>query len=133
MKKTVLLALLLATFAAAAHAVTPPILGRTYACEYDHAYPGPAANPGLSTWTLRTAGSPTLIFTYETFTLPSGSTDTYKATWAWKADLSYGASKWEFTFNPSGPQCKSTIVYAGGGTITFDECTDGHSRYCYIP
>lgn len=133
MKKTVLLALMLATFAVAAHAVTQPIWGRTYACLYDSGYPGPAANPGLSTWTIRSAVSPTLIYTYETFTLPGGSTDTYKAAWAWKADLPYGASKWEFTFNPSGPQCQTTTVYAGGGSINFADCTDGHSRYCYIP
>jgi len=133
MKKTVLLALLLAVFAASAHAITQPIFGRTYFCQYDPAYPGPAANPGLSIWALRTGSTSTLLYSYETFALPSGSTDTYKATWAWKADLPYGQSKWEFTFNPSGPQCKTTIVYAGGGAIDFGDCTDGHTRYCYIP
>jgi len=132
-KKTLLLALLLATFAAAAHAVTPPVFGVWYRCNYDASYPGPAANPGASYWLTQPGSTSTLIFTRETFSLPSGSTDTYKATWAWKEDLPYGNSRWEFTFNPSGPQCKSAIVSAGGGTISFGSCSDGHSRFCYIP
>jgi hypothetical protein len=136
-KKTILLALLLASVTAAAHAVplAQPAIGKWYVCFYDSSYPGPAANPGNSLWTTRVAGSPTLLYTYETFTVPSGGpapTDTYRAAWAWKSDDTFAqTSKWEFTFNPNGPQCKNTVVTLNGSSIAFNECTDGHSRVCY--
>lgn len=136
MKKSILLALLLASATTAAQAVplAQPTLGKWYVCFYSN-YTGAAANPGSSMWTTRVAGTPTLLYTYETFTVPSGGpapTDTYRATWAWKSDdLLAQTSKWEFTFNPNGPQCKNTVVHSGGWTINFDECTDGHRRDCY--
>ena len=73
----------------------------------------------------------TLIRAQETFTTSYGG-DTYKCSWAKPADQTNGSTIWEFTFNPYGPQCKRTIVYPGAYTITFNECTDGHSRTCYL-
>ena len=132
MKKVVLFALLLATVAAAsAHAINnEPRWGATYICYYDN-YTGNASDPGYSTWSSRVQLSPTLITSKETFTTSYG-TDTYKAAWAKPEPQANGSTLWEFTFNPYGPQCKRTIVYPGSYTITFNECTDGHSRVCYL-
>jgi hypothetical protein len=131
MKKIVLCAALLIAAAGAAHAVTPPSLGVWYNCDYTN-YSGLADDPGYSKWTIQAPSSATLIHTYETFTVPySPYTDQQKMTWAWKQDLSYGRSLWEATVNPGGPQCKKTIVSASGSTITFNDCTDGHSRVCW--
>jgi hypothetical protein len=131
MKKVVLFALLLATAAAAAaHAVTEPRWGATYLCYYDN-YSGNASDPGYSTWHSRVPLSSNLIASKETFTTSYG-TDTYKAAWAKPVDQANGSTLWEFTFNPYGPQCKKTFVYPGAYTITFNECTDGHSRTCYL-
>lgn len=133
MKKVILSALLLATFAAvSAQAVTGPKLGALYSCFYNQGYSGAAENPGWSFWQKRPGGSASLIYTNETFETSWGS-DTYKATWAKPLDMGYPYyyTRWEFTFNPSGPQCTDTRVYGGGNYIEFLGCSDGHSRTCY--
>jgi hypothetical protein len=133
MKKVVLFALLLAAVAAAsAHAVNyEPRWGASYICYYDN-YHGNASDPGYSTWhnpVYYLGGD--LIRAKETFTTGYG-TDTYNCSWAKPVAQANGSTLWEFTFNPAGPQCKRTIVYPGAYTITFNDCTDGHSRTCYL-
>lgn len=132
MKKIVLCALLLATFAAvSAHAISGPRFGVLYQCHYE-GYTGAAENPGWSFWLKRTGGTSTLLYTNETFQT-SGGSDTYRATWAKAQDVGYPYyfTRWEFTFNPYGPQCTDTRVYGGGTYIEFDDCTDGHRRTCW--
>ncbi len=133
MKKVVLFALLLATVAAAsAHAINEPQWGASYTCDYSN-YSGNATDYGTSYW-LETSrvwpGGTLLIRSNETFTTSYG-TDTYKASWAKPEPGPYGSTIWEFTFNPYGPQCKKTIVYSGSYYIDFQQCTDGHSRFCW--
>jgi hypothetical protein len=130
MKKIVLSALLLATVAASAHAITGPRFNVLYTCYYSDNYTGAAESPGWSFWQQRTGSTSTLIYTNETFKTSWGS-DTYRATWAKPYDVGYPYyyTRWEFTFNPYGPQCKDTRVY--GAYIEFRNCTDGHSRTCW--
>ena len=45
--------------------------------------------------------------------------------------MAYNPTTWEFTF-AGGPQCKKTVVSYDRTFITFNECTDGHSRTCYL-
>jgi hypothetical protein len=132
MKRIVLFALLLATFAASAHAISGPRFGVIYTCYYNSDYTGAAANPGWSFWQKRAGGSATLIYTTEHFQTSWGS-DGYLATWAKPYDVGYPYyyTRWEYTFNPYGPQCKDTRVYGGGTYIEFYNCTDGHSRTCW--
>lgn len=134
MKKIVLCALLLATVAAAsAHAIVEPQWGANYHCYYDN-YSGNASDPGFSVWTQTArygSGANLLIRCLESFDTSYGG-DTYKCSWAKPVDQANGTTVWEFTFNPYGPQCKKTTVYPPGAyAITFQECTDGHSRTCY--
>jgi hypothetical protein len=135
MKKVILFALLLATAAAAASAQNQPLWGYWYHCEYTN-YSGNADNPGFSKWdkTLPDAypGGTLLIRGTETLTVPYGTgRDVYNAAWAKPQPGPYGSTIWEFTFNPYGPQCKRTIVYSGSYYIDFQQCTDGHSRFCW--
>lgn len=135
MKKAILCALVLATFAAVsaqASGFQGPQMGVVYKCDYDN-YTGAAEDPGWSFWQLRTGSSATLLYTFETFKTSWGS-DTYKATWAKPVvvhPLLY--TSWEFTFNPYGPQCKDTRVWPGAKVIQFLDCTDGHTRVCQTP
>jgi len=129
MKKVALIALLLAaTLATAAQAATWPVSNQTYKCYYDN-YTGLASDPGYSSWALVTV-SPTLKRGNETFTTSYG-TDAFKTSWAYKGEVSYG-SNFEFTFNPSGPQCTQTHVLYNGAVIQFRSCSDGHTRDCYL-
>lgn len=137
MKKVILCALLVATFAAvSAEAVTGPRFGVLYQCNYNEGYAGDAANPGWSFWQQRIGSSATLIYTNETFKTSWGS-DTYRATWAKPFDVGfpYYYTRWEFTFAPyagqPGTQCKDTRVWSGANFIQFLNCTDGHSRSCW--
>jgi hypothetical protein len=41
-------------------------------------------------------------------------------------------TRWELTINPVGPQCTSALVTAGGDRISFQSCSNGHSRVCTI-
>jgi len=131
MKKIVLFALLFAiTAATSAYAHSEPQMFKIYVCDYTN-YSGPAKDPGLSWWEKRPGSSTEILYTFEHFLLPDGSTwENYKATWAKPATDLYGFTTWEFTFY-GGPQCKRTVVSPGGYTISFSQCTDGHTRYCY--
>ena len=133
MKRIVLFALLF-VIAASAFAVPPeftrPLFGRVYKCYYSN-YPGPAKNPGYSWWEYRGEAA-NIIWSIEHFQLPNGSWENYKANWAKPVliDL-FGTTEWEFTFL-NGPQCKSTVVRPNGSPISFNQCTDGHSRDCFV-
>ena len=137
MKKVVLFALLLAAVtAASAHAIDhEPLWGASYYCDYSN-YSGNASDPGFSTWHTPVRyypGGTLLIRAKETFTTSYGS-DTYNVSWAKPVTplpTQYKPTTWEFTFS-GGPQCKKTIVSADSTVITFNECTDGHSRICYL-
>lgn len=132
MKKIVLSALLLALGAtASAHAHAAPQTGKIYACYYTN-YSGAAQQTpaGLSWWEKRPGSGTEIIYTYEHFKTTSNTWDAYKATWAKPVDIGYGHTAWEFTFY-GGPQCKRTVVTPGGYTISFEQCTDGHTRWCY--
>lgn len=133
MKKIILSALLLAFGAAAtAHAaITYPRTGVDFICDYTN-YSGPAADGGLSWWERRSAVGSNPFYTYEHFLLADGVTwENYKATWAKPVPIdNYGKTQWEFTFL-NGPQCKNTVVFPGGSVISFGNCTDGHTRFCY--
>jgi hypothetical protein len=139
MKKIALSALLLAVAcAAAASAATfhTPTWNADYTCTYTNP-PYPSVN-GLSTWVqtstqLDGAGNP-IYRTIEYFDASYG-TENRKATFAKPVNVysSYGTllyTTWEFTINPSGPQCKKTDVYGWGQTLYFNNCTDGHTRRC---
>jgi opacity protein-like surface antigen len=137
MKKVVLFALLLATVAAAAASAqshNEPRWSSTYRCDYQN-YSGNASDPGYSTWhnpVYYNPGGTPLIRAQETFTTSYG-TDTYNCSWAKPSTPGWGFSTtWEFTFNPSGPQCKKTVVSPGAYKIVFNECTDGHTRTCTL-
>ena len=129
MKKVVLFALLIAA-ATSAFAHQEPQMWKIYSCSYDN-YSGPAMNPGLSYWEKRPGSSTELIYTFEHFKKTNGTWDAYKATWAKPVTDYYGFTTWEFTFNPYGPQCKRTVISPGGYTISFSQCGDGHTRYCW--
>lgn len=129
MKKIVLFALLLAV-ATSAFAHSEPQMNKIYYCNYTN-YSGPAKDPGLSWWEKRPGSSTSILYTFEHFQLSNGTSwDAYKATWAKPDTDDYGITTWEFTFK-DGPQCKRTVVTPGGFTISFSQCTDGHTRYCY--
>lgn len=153
MKKIVLSALLLAAVAVSASAenyqgndgktYSGPNKNAPYRCYYTN-YSGSAVNQGVSYWTL---------FTYQDASgkpMPRGTEnfqatnqygqpvwEGYKATWAKpvifpepNTPLTY--TQWEYTFNPYGPQCRKANVHFGGFRLNFSECSDGHSRTCYL-
>jgi len=139
MKRIVLFALLFAVTAAAAQAHVEPIWGAPYTCYYSN-YTGNATNGGTSVWVdtgrfYPGDGTQLLIRCLESFDTSYGG-DTYKCSWA-KPVTSRDPyfrlfTTWEFTFGPSGPQCKKTVVRYEGAQISFSNCTDGHSRICYL-
>jgi hypothetical protein len=139
MKKVVLFALLLVAVAASAHAITLPKTGanNTYRCYYQ-SYGGPAVDGGRSWWVL--SGPTSLLRGTELFDAFHPALgdyiENYKAAFAKPVDFfspihGYG-TRWEFTFNPSGPQCKNTDIFYNGALILFKSCTDGHSRTCWL-
>lgn len=152
MKKVVLFALLAAAAVSASaetywnqsrtDAFSGPNRNRVYSCEYFN-YSGSAVNWGRSWWVLSifysADGKPMLRGTeyfdaYDRF--EDVFTEGYKATWA--APVNYYSSfygnitRWEYTFNPYGPQCKRADVLYGGHQLVFRECGDGHSRTCSL-
>jgi hypothetical protein len=131
MKKVVLFALLFAAATASAFAHTEPQMNKIYSCSYNN-YSGPAKAPGLSWWEKRPGSTTSILYTFESFQLPPNGTtwENYKATWAKPSTDPYGFTTWEFTFK-DGPQCKQTVVTPGGYSISFSQCTDGHTRYCF--
>ena len=139
MKKVVLFGMLFAALTGIAYAYTEPIPNVDYWCDYVNA-PYPSADPGDSWFAITRSLDPSGLPIWrgiETFTSVLGGTDQRKVTFAKPANqffpgLGWG-TRWEFTINPSGPQCKFTDVVnnAYGQTIYFNNCTDGHSRTCY--
>jgi len=139
LKKTVLSALLLAVAATVAGAQTlPPRTDKAYFCNYTNPTMGESTPYGASRFAL--TGTPTLLRGIETFLVNYGTgIDQRKVTFAKPHDLTYQlpgggtalfGTRWEFTINPSGPQCTSALVQEGGNRITFSQCSDGHSRVC---
>lgn len=124
MKRIALFALLLVA-AGAAHAFTFPHTTPYYCYYYDQN--GLYLGEGTSTFAI--SGSTTLQRGTEYYNL-GGTSDHRKVTFAKPVDLTGGGTRWEFTINPSGPQCKNTDVFSG--YITFDNCTDGNTRVCWL-
>src|SRR5689334_10584928 len=152
MKKAVLCALLLAAAAVSASAevyvgnngvsYNGPNRGQYYNCTYTN-YSGTAVNPGYSYWTLTVfqdaSGKPMPRGTeYFLANIGGGQQwDGYKATWAKPVNkidpLTYTTfTEWEYTFNPAGPQCTKAGVYFNAFKLTFSNCSDGHSRTCWL-
>jgi hypothetical protein len=133
MKKVVLFALLLAVVAtASAFAFQEPTWGADYTCTYTNP-PYPSVN-GISTFVKTStqydaAGNP--IYRGTEYYDASYGLENRKFTFAKPVSMYSGLfTRWEFTINPSGPQCKQTDVYGWGQTIYFNNCTDGHTRQC---
>jgi hypothetical protein len=135
MKKIVLFALLVAV-AASAHAVGVKA-NQDYECNY-HNYSGPAVG-GMD-------GYSRFSFDTNVFTLQRGIEyfwahssrfgdyqENQKVTFSNPVQIRESGmivgTRWQFTVNPSGPQCTAE-VYDGGDTLYFFNCSDGHSRYC---
>lgn len=140
MKKVVLFALLLAAVAASVHAqAMAPLANRNYVCDYTNPTMG-EVDYGISSFRFIYLNTPTDKRGIEDFDATWGK-DNRKVTFAkpvdrYKPDI-YGnwvlfATDWEFTVNPSGPQCKFTRVTNWGGRISFQQCSDGHSRICWL-
>jgi hypothetical protein len=138
MKKIVLFALLFAVAAVAAQAQTlAPIPNRYYYCGY--------ANPtmheknfGFSTFAISGTSYIQGIEYFQAVLNGREYWDNRKVTWAKPFDMwiinAHGeevlrGTRWEFTINPSGPQCTNTIVRPDG-SLYFGNCSDGHSRSC---
>lgn len=150
LKKTVLSALLLAASAVAAASAqsdvdengvpfVPPYPNLSYTCNYT-GNSGIAANPGTSSFEIveGVLGEFIKWSGYEKFdALWNGRPyrDSRKVIFTKPVnghDFRGDYTQWEFTIGPSGPQCKGTKVYYGGGLIRFTNCTDGHTRTCYL-
>ena len=144
MKKIALTALVLTAVAGVAHAqdckrtLTPisPLSGIDYTCNYKNP-PAPSKSPGVSNFALTASKDVDGFLVWlgtETFDSTTGNKDGRKVTFAKPCpaqSAKWGeGTRWEFTINPSGPQCKSTDVYWDGYVIVFSNCTDGHSRIC---
>ena len=135
MKKVVLFALLLAAAVASVHAQSmPPLENRYYYCDYTNPTGG-EQDPGLSRFRFVYLNTPT----------DKRGIEDFQATWGWDnrkivfakpldiVSPLYGyGTRWEFTINPSGPQCKNTSVFYGGALILFKSCSDGHTRTCWV-
>ena len=143
MKKAVLFALLIAVTAGAAQAYPfhEPIPNVDYSCDYTGTPPNSAARWGLSLFAINRSTDPGGVLPWwrgiEYYDATYG-TDNRKVTFAkpvnmWFTGKGYG-TRWEFTINPYGPQCKYTDIINeayGGQTIYFAGCTDGHTRICH--
>ena len=135
MKRIVLSALLLAvvtTLAVSAITYHEPTAGADYRCDYVNP-PAPSADPGLSTFSITRSIDPSGLPIWrgiEYFDATWGGTDNRKVTFAKPVNHGATFTRWEFTINPSGPQCTQTDVYNYGKWIYFQGCSDGHSRSC---
>lgn len=147
MKKVVLSALLLAaTSALSAHAqYMAPLTGTNhyYSCTYTntHLHEVNGADGGFSRFDIAPTttandylqGSEVFLATYGpdrrkvTFAKPFNIIVTNP-----KGEEVWRGTRWEFTINPYGPQCKNTVVRDWGNSISFNDCTDGSSRYCTL-
>lgn len=134
MKKVVLFGLLFAAVAVSAQAAhVEPLPNTYYKCWYVNPTMG-ESNPGFSrfTWNYMDTTEQKRGIEYYDVT---GYTENRKVTFAKPADggtIYNPNTTWEFTINPSGPQCKKAKVSYSGSQIDFSECTDGHSRFCTI-
>lgn len=148
MRRTLLLALLglaLAQAAAAHPDHIRPVDGVRYQCWYWNDNSN-AKNPGFSIFDIQAVyqdGHLLRGIEFYDALLPNGTqfTDNRKFSFAKPVDIKgwdeYGnwvvvETRWEFTFNPSGPQCTLTRVDWEGSRIRFRNCSDGHSRDCYL-
>ena len=149
MKRIALAALLLAAVAVSASAenylgnngvtYAGPNRNAPYQCFYTN-YSGTAVNEGFSYWTLFTyqdaSGRPMPRGT-EHFQSTQVPWDGFKATWSaprilQEPGVPLTMTRWDYTFNPYGPQCRQADVHYGGISLTFNECSDGHSRSCWL-
>jgi hypothetical protein len=150
LKKAVLSALLLAVAVVATASADldyddngvpyiPPYANLPYSCSYT-GNSGIAANPGTSIFAI-TAGQLGEFRKwdgYEWFDAIRNGVkyrDSRKVIFTKPvngSDFRGDFTQWEFTINPYGPQCKGTKVYYGGAMIRFTNCTDGHTRTCYL-
>lgn len=142
MRKIALFVLLLAAVAGAVQAQPPqvnPKCNVQYRCYYQN-FPNPIVNGGVSIFNDCVWVRPDFLRGIEQFQVPyltgwdnrkfvfakpvpAGSAYFDYALYSWATD-------WEFTINPSGPQCKKAKVTFSGNRIDFSNCTDGHSRIC---
>ena len=113
------------TLSAAADVIQAPIANKPYQCEYRV-----PQGRGLSTFKI--SGNQTLKRGIEDFTF-QGVEDNRKVTFAIKPENGtvVGGTRWEYTVNPGGVQCKHTDVFNAGRLIIFDECSDGSLRFCF--
>jgi hypothetical protein len=142
MKRIVLFALLFAAVAASAHsqAMAPKESPRYYRCDYTNPTMGEVDN-GVSRFSFIYQNLPDLKRGIEYFDATWGQ-DNRKVTFAKPADryrfnihtgeYELWATDWEFTINPSGPQCTRARVTNWGDRISFSNCSDGHSRVCLL-
>ncbi len=134
MKRIVLFSLLFAAVAASAQtAHVAPLQNRVYECRYTNPTMG-ETNPSASTFKFIYMNTPDSKRGIEDFKATRGQ-DNRKFTFAKPVDsydpIFYAPmTTWEFTINPSGPQCRKTDVRFGGYRIDFKNCSDGHSRVC---
>jgi hypothetical protein len=135
MKKVVMFALLFAAVAAmSASAQTPPPLqplaNHLYYCDYTNPSMG-ESDPGTSSFSFIYTNTTSLKQGIEYYDVP-GRTENRKVTFAKPVNHYYQGvvtwTDWEFTINPSGPQCAARVTNGG---ISFTNCTDGSSRSCY--
>lgn len=144
MKKIVLFTLLLSTVAAAsAHAqAMAPKADRYYSCNYTNPSMG-ELDPGWSKFRFIYQNTPTLKRGIDIYEVPYGAGfDNRKATFAkpldrYRFNIQTGeyvlwATKWEFTLDANGIQCTNTLVTEWGDHLSFQSCSDGHSRSCDI-
>lgn len=105
----------------------PPIAGATYRCVYGNGTVE-IARFNLSRVNLAD-GSYLLQGTEDFYNYGNGFWDARKVTFAKPQPAGGYATKWEFTINPSGPQCKHTVVSGAGYWIDFIDC-GASSRSC---
>ena len=123
-RSSLLSVLLLGTLAASAQAYTAP-LSSWYTCFY-YNYNGPAMSPGRLAFTLT---GTTYLSGIEVFQTAPQTNDNRRVVFAKPVDHGWYTT-WEFTEPVDGVQCKDTEISNGGRSISFENCTDGESRYC---
>lgn len=132
MKKVLLALLIAATSTVSAHAYLAPSSTYTYHCDYTnqtmHEEDNGSSTFDISSTSIGLQGTEYFqaIFNGQVIT------DNRRVTFAKPVNHLYMHeilwTDWEFTVNPSGPQCNARVSY--DGSITFTACTDGSSRYC---
>lgn len=135
MKKVALFALLFTALTAAAQAAhVEPLQNRVYQCYYANPTMG-ETDGGFSRFTWNYMNTADQKRGIESYDVVAGYTENRKVTFAKPVDYTSSGGPytvWELTFNPYGPQCKRAAVRYNGGQIEASECSDGHSRVCYL-